>query len=84
MHLMHRLGVPLLYWGRGLRPSAPCGLVLGVAPIILSFGLTLAYLPCLAWRGGIRGATAHAQLKKYEKCTPLFVHRQEPLGLGHT
>ena len=34
--------------GNLLRPSALCGLGLGVALIILGFGLTLAHLPCPA------------------------------------
>ena len=70
--------------GSLLRPSAPCGLGLGVALIILGFGLTLAHLPCSAWCDRWRGSDCPCTGIGVQKCTPLFVHRQEPPGLGHT
>ena len=51
------------------------GLRLGVVLVILSFGLTLAHLPWLAWCGGIRGSDCPCTVIGYKKCTPLFVHR---------
>ena len=37
-------------------PFALCGLGLGVVLLLLSFGLTLAHLPCLAQCGGAGGS----------------------------
>ena len=70
--------------GNLLRPSALCGLGLGVALVILGFGLTLAHLPCSAWCDRGRGSDCPCTGKGVQKRTPLFVHRQEPPGLGHT
>ena len=59
--------------GNLLRPSALCGLGLGVALIILGFGLTLAHLPCSAWCDRGRGSDYRAQVKGY-KSVPLFLY----------
>ena len=61
--------------GNLLRPSALCGLGLGFALIILSFGLTLAHLPCSAWCNRGRGSDCPCTGKGVQKCAPLFVHR---------
>ena len=42
-------------------PFALRGLGLGVV-VLLSFGLTLAHFPCLAWCDGARGSDFRAQL----------------------
>src|SRR3954467_2995004 len=42
--------------GNLLRPSALCGLGLGVALAVLGFGFTLVHLPCSAWCGRGRGS----------------------------
>ena len=61
--------------GNLLRPFALCGLGLGVAFIILGFGLTLAHLPCSAWRDRRRGSDCPCTGIGVQKRTPLFVHR---------
>ena len=60
--------------GSLLCPFAPCGLVLGVALIILGFGLTLAHLPCSAWCDRGRGSDCPCTGKGVQKCAPPFVH----------
>ena len=69
------LGLPRQGSCRGslLRPSAPCGLGLGVALIILGFGLTLAHLPVLLGVTVGAAPTARAQVKGY-KSVPLFLY----------
>ena len=64
--------------GNLLRPSALCGLGLGVALVILGFGLTLAHLPCSAWCDRGRGSDCPCTGKGVQKCAPPFVHRQDP------
>ena len=70
--------------GEPARPSTLCGLGLGVALIILGFGLTLAHLPCSTWCDRGCGSDCPCTGKGVQKCAPLFVHRHEPSGLGHT
>ena len=48
------------------------GLGLGVVLVLLSFGLTLAYLPCLAWCGGIRGSDCPCTVIGVQKVYPSF------------
>ena len=57
-------------------PFALRGLGLGVVLVLLSFGLTLAHLPCLAWCGGARGSDCLCTVIGVQKVYPLFVHRQ--------
>src|SRR4051812_46446761 len=64
--------------GNLLRPSALCGLGLGVALIVLGFGLTLAHLPWSTWCGRGRGFDCLSTGKGVQKRAPVFVHRQEP------
>ena len=59
--------------GNLLHPSALCGLGLGVALIILGFGLTLAHLPVLLGVTVGAAPTARAQVKGY-KSVPLFLY----------
>ena len=47
------------------------GLGLGVA-VLLSFGLTLAHLPCLAWCGGARGSDCPCTVIGVQKVYPSF------------
>ena len=61
--------------GNLLLPSALCGLGLGVALVILGFGLTLAHLPCSAWCDRGRGSDCPCTGKGVQKCAPPFVHR---------
>ena len=63
--------------GNLLRPSALCDLGLGVALIILGFGLTLAHLPSSAWCDRGRGSDCPCTGKGVQRCAPLFVHRQQ-------
>ena len=56
-------------------PFALRGLGLGVILVLLSFGLTLAHLPCLAWCGGARGSDCPCTGKGVQRCAPSFVHR---------
>ena len=61
--------------GSSLRPFCLRGLGLGVVLVLLSFGLTLAHLPCLAWCGGIRGSDCPCTVIGVQKvyssfCTP--------------
>ena len=57
-------------------PFALCGLGLGVV-VLLSFGLTLARLPCLAWCGGARGSNCPCTVIGVQKVYPSFC---EPTG----
>src|SRR4051812_6002864 len=68
-------------WGNLLRPCALRGLVLGVALIILGFGLTLGHLPCSAWCGRWRGSDCPCTGKGVQKRAPIFVHRHMPLSM---
>ena len=61
--------------GNLLRPSALCGLGLGVALIVLGFDLTLAHLPRSAWCGRGRGSDCPCTGKGVQRCAPIFVHR---------
>ena len=60
--------------GAHFVPFALCGLGLGVVLLLLSFGLTLAHLPCLAQCGGARGSDCPCTVIWVQKDTPLFVH----------
>src|SRR4051812_2113884 len=51
-------------------PFALCGL--GVVLLPFSFGLTLAYLPCRAWRGGARGSDCPCTVIGVQKVYPPF------------
>ena len=51
---------------------ALCGLGLGVVLLFPSFGLTLAYLPCVAWRGGVRGSNCPCTVIGVQKVYPSF------------
>ncbi len=53
-------------------PIALRGLGLGVVLVLLSFGLTLAHLPCLAWCGGIRGSDCPCTVIGVRKVFPSF------------
>ena len=53
-------------------PFALRGLGLGVVLVLLSFGLTLAHLPCLAWCGGIRGSDCPCTVIGVQKVYPSF------------
>ena len=53
-------------------PFALRGLGLGVVLVLLSFGLTLALLPCLAWCGGIRGSDCPCIVIGVQKVYPSF------------
>ena len=53
-------------------PFALRGLGLGVVLVLLSFGLTLAYLPCLAWCGGIRGSDCPCTVIGVQKVYPSY------------
>jgi len=53
-------------------PFALCGLGLGVVLLFPSVGLTLAYLPCLAWRGGVRGSNCPCTVIGVRKVYPSF------------
>ena len=59
---------------RGVRfvPFALCGLGLGVVLLLLSFGLTLAHLPCLAQCGGARGSDCPCIVIGVQKVYPSF------------
>ena len=61
--------------GEPASSSALCGLGLGIALIVLGFGLTLAHLPCSAWCDRGRGSNCPCTGKGVQKHTPLFVHR---------
>ena len=52
-------------------PFALHGLGLGVV-VLLSFGLTLAHLPCLAWCGGARGSDCPCTVIGVQKVYPSF------------
>ena len=52
-------------------PFALRGLGLGVV-VLLSFGLTLAHLPCLAWCGGARGSDCPCTVIGVQKVYPSF------------
>ena len=74
---------------RGVRfvPFALCGLGLGVVLLLLSFGLTLAHLPCLAQCGGARGSDCPCTVIGVQKvypsfCTPTALH--DALGWTNT
>ena len=71
---------------RGVRfvPFALRGLGLGVVLVLLSFGLTLAQLPCLAWCGGARGSDCPCTVIGVQKvypsfCTPTSIQCSPPL-----
>ena len=53
-------------------PFALRGLGLGVVLVLLSFGLTLAHLPCLAWCGGARGSDCPCIVIGVQKVYPSF------------
>ena len=53
-------------------PFALRGLGLGVVLVLLSFGLTLAHLPCLAWCGGARGSDCPCTVIGVQKVYPSF------------
>src|SRR3954469_22071605 len=53
-------------------PFALCGLGLGVVLLLLSSGLTLAYLPCRAWCGGARGSDCPCTVIGVQKAYPPF------------
>ena len=53
-------------------PFALRGLGLGVVLVLLSFGLTLAHLPCLAWCGGARGSDCPCTVIGVQKVCPSF------------
>ena len=53
-------------------PFALCGLGLGVVLLLLSFGLTLAHLPCLAQCGGARGSDCPCTVIGVQKAHPSF------------
>ena len=53
-------------------PFALHGLGLGVVLVLLSFGLTLAHLPCLAWCGGARGSDCPCTVIGVQKVYPSF------------
>ena len=53
-------------------PFALCGLGLGVVLLLLSFGLTLAHLPCLAQCGGARGSDCPCTVIGVQKVYPSF------------
>ena len=55
-------------------PFALRGLGLGVVLVLLSFGLTLAHLPCLAWCGGARGSDCPCTVIGVQKSVPLFLY----------
>ena len=59
---------------RGVRfvPFALCGLGLGVVLLLLSFGLTLAHLSCLAQCGGVRGSDCPCTVIGVQKVYPSF------------
>ena len=57
-------------------PFALRGLFLGVVLVLLSFGLTLAHLPCLAWCVGAHGSDCPCTVIGVQKVYPSFVHRQ--------
>ena len=65
--------------GNLLRPSALCGLGLGVALVILGFGLTLAHLPCSAWCDRWRGSDCPCTGEGVQKTHPSFC---TPTGVG--
>ena len=58
--------------GSPLRPLCSSGLGLGVVLVLLSFGLTLAHLPCLAWCGGARGSDCPCTVIRVQKVYPSF------------
>ena len=60
------------------------GFGLGVVLVPLSFGLTLAHLPCLAWCGGARGSDCPCTVIGVQKVYPPFCTRTGAPGLGHT
>ena len=51
-------------------------LALALLFFILGFGLTLAHLPCSAWRDHMRGSDCPCTGIGVQKPTPLFVHQQ--------
>ena len=53
-------------------PFALCGLGLGVVLLLLSFGLTLAHLPCLAQCGGACGSDCPCTVIGVQKVYPSF------------
>ena len=55
-------------------PFALRGLGLGVVLVPLSFGLTLAHLPCLAWCGGARGSDCPCTVIGVQKVYPPFLY----------
>ena len=55
-------------------PFALRGLGLGIVLVLLSFGLTLAHLPCLAWCGGARGSDCPCAVIGVQKSVPLFLY----------
>ena len=64
-------------------PPALCGLGLGVVLLLLSFGFTLAHLPCHAWCGGARGSDCPCTVIGVQKvypsfCTPTGVSQINP------
>src|SRR3954466_11465542 len=58
-----------------------CGLGLGVVLLLFSFGLTLAYLPCRARRGGARGSDCPCIVIAVKKVYPPFCTPTSPLLL---
>ena len=58
--------------GSPLRLFALCGLGLGVVLLLLSFGLNLAHLPCLARCGGVRGSDCPCTVIGVQKVYPSF------------
>ena len=77
-NLLRRRGAS--HRGKGLAggvrfvPFALRGLGLGVVLVPLSFGLTLAHLPCLAWCGGARGSDCPCTVIGVQKSVPLFLY----------
>ena len=59
--------------GNLLRPSALCGLGLGVALAASGFGFTSVHLPCSAWCAVGATPTVRAQVKGY-KGAPLLLY----------
>ena len=53
-------------------PFALCGLGLGIVLLLLSFGLTLAHLPCLAQCGGASGSDCPCTIIGVQKVHPSF------------
>ena len=63
-------------------PFALCGLGLGVVLLLLSFGLTLAHLPCLAQCGVTRGSDCPCTVIGVQKVYPSFCTPTGAPGTG--